>query len=448
MPEPKDRLRKAGIVLLLFIGIYIAGVQASQSDIWLIYSGYGIAYLGYLLLYCRRPRLTIAYVLLAGVALRLTLLWQMPQLSDDIYRFVWDGRLWHHGVSPYAHLPTALVDSDLEGIDRELLALLNSPDYYSIYPPASQLLYYLCSWPSWSIANTTMVLRCLHILIELAGAYYLWRLCSVSKGRQPSEAVWLTALYYLSPLVMVEGVGNLHHEPLTMTCVIASLYYWSQRRQVVAALYLGIGIGIKLIPLLLVPYLLLQSKGKERQRYLATLVLVLSCMSLPLLWSLDVAHFLGSVDLYFRRFEFNASIYYLLRYLGRAATGYNLIAYLGPLLALVPVIYACRLAWRERSRQVDVAAIARYGLLTLTLYYLCATTVHPWYIINLIPLALVAGYRYPLVWSALIPLTYINYSSIPYHEVLPIVAIEYGLLAVAIYYEVAYRQNSNQPAAS
>src|SRR5262249_4870269 len=45
------------------------------------------------------------FLLLCGGLLRATLLWRQPDLSDDVYRYLWDGRVARAGISPYAYAP-------------------------------------------------------------------------------------------------------------------------------------------------------------------------------------------------------------------------------------------------------------------------------------------------------------------------------------------------------
>ena len=70
------------------------------------------------------------------------------------------------------------------------------------------------------------------------------------------------------------------------------------------------------------------------------------------------------------------------------------------------------------------------------LYFAMATTVHPWYLTNLLVIAIFTTFRYPIVWSYLIFLSYATYQTNLYQENLWLVAIEYLIVLVVMIYEI------------
>jgi hypothetical protein len=170
-------------------------------------------------------------------------------------------------------------------------------------------------------------------------------------------------------------------------------------------------------------------------RYAGLMSLVLGGVFMPFLsWEL-FGNIGRSLDLYFHSFEFNASLYYVLRALGFWLVGYNLIAVLGTGLALGAGALILLLAWRERSPSVDT--LGSTVLLALTLYYLLATTVHPWYLTPLVALSCFAHYRYAIVWSALVVVSYAAYQTTAYSENLVLVALEYSIVLGILVREVS-----------
>jgi len=80
----------------------------------------------------------ILKIFLVGLVFRIAWLFGFPQLSDDVYRFIWDGNLIHQGINPYAYVPLEILNERLIPIGENVENLyyqLNSPHYYSIYPP-------------------------------------------------------------------------------------------------------------------------------------------------------------------------------------------------------------------------------------------------------------------------------------------------------------------------
>lgn len=133
-----------------------------------------------------------------------------------------------------------------------------------------------------------------------------------------------------------------------------------------------------------------------------------------------------SVRLWFSSFEFNASIYYIIRSIGLFIKGYNIIAVAGPALALLTIAGIASIWWiyiRKPGMDWSIAMLA-----VLTLYFLMSTTVHPWYIGSLLALAVVSGHIYPIIWSCLIFLSYSHYADGNSAENYWLIGIEYLIL--------------------
>ena len=91
------------------------------------------------------------FLVAAALLFRLSLLAVTPNLSDDYARFIWDGRLLAHGYNPYLYLPTHLVNTPtaaIAGLTDSLFQQLNSPRYFTVYPPLNQALFGLAVWLS------------------------------------------------------------------------------------------------------------------------------------------------------------------------------------------------------------------------------------------------------------------------------------------------------------
>ena len=78
---------------------------------------------------------------------RALFLFSIPNLSDDFYRFIWDGRLLASGNHPFAQLPVYYMDNNvsIQGINEDLFNKLNSPEYFTIYPALSQYVFWLAA---------------------------------------------------------------------------------------------------------------------------------------------------------------------------------------------------------------------------------------------------------------------------------------------------------------
>lgn len=383
------------------------------------------------------------FLFLSAVLFRLLLLFAVPQLSDDVYRFVWDGRLLAHGYNPYLYLPSQLLNTPIAaacGLDEWLFRRLNSPNYFTVYPPVNQALFGLGSYmapgilPDSLVANS-MWMRIPVILCEIGS---LWLMTKLLRrfGKSPNLAL----LYGLNPLVILELTGNLHFEAVMIFFSLLATWLCMQNRLVLSAGALALAIGTKLLPLLLLP-LIVRYLGWRKGIWYALLTGILTAALFTPFASVElVRNVLSSINLYFQKFEFNASVYYVLRAIGYWIKGYNAIERIGFWLSVTTTLSILWIAFRWRTVPVSVQLTA-----TLTLYFAFATTVHAWYITTLIAASVFTQFRYPAVWSALIPLSYYTYHTQPYEENLWLTAVEYSIVVVVLIVEIrTYRKHNKK----
>ncbi|TDB63747.1 hypothetical protein [Arundinibacter roseus] len=405
-------------------GWLLYGLQ--RTDTSLLLSLWGALFLLYALAFYYKAEQHFSLFLVAALVFRCVGLWSVPVLSDDVFRFIWDGRLLAQGHNPYMYLPSELVATDIAtqaGLTPELFQRLNSPAYYTVYPPLLQLWFWVSTLLTSSESATIFWLRLPLVLGEFASLWLLFQLLQ-KMGKNKQEVRRGTLLYALNPLVIVELIPNVHYEGLMICFVLACLYFYPNKNKIGSAFFLSLAVGVKLLPLIFLPTLI-PKENKFKALIYSSLVGVL--VLLPFLFFFDkfiIERFSTSLDLYFRTFEFNASLYYLLRKIGMWILGYNPIATLGPLLSLLSFSTILFLSFGQ------ILPINRYErlLLILTVYLFCATTVHPWYVVPLLALCVLGRFRFPLVWSVLLPLTYTAYQTPVFVEKSWVLVLEYALV--------------------
>ncbi|HEX2898531.1 MAG TPA: class I SAM-dependent methyltransferase, partial [Bacteroidia bacterium] len=198
---------------------------------------------------------------------------------------------------------------------------------------------------------------------------------------------------------VVELAGNCHFEALMIFFLLAAMWLLMKWGLLPAAPLLALSIGSKLLPVLIFPFLV------RRLGWWRTILfglLTLACC-LPMFWWMfsgdRLAHFGESLRLYFQHFEFNGGLYY--------ATKAVLGHWANRILPWVMVGLILLSALRERNRVWTGLPVA--AMLALTLYQLHSPVLHPWYVTPLVALAAMGHYRYPILWSFLLPFTYIAY---------------------------------------
>ena len=386
---------------LLVFGIGHVGYESTQQNFYNICLGYTIAFLGYFWLSRQVP--PVWSIILAAIVTRIILLPAFPTLSDDIYRYLWDGRLILEGTSPFAFTPTALLEIKPSIDTHRIYPLLNSPNYYSIYPPVSQFCFAMSAWLGSGLLSSTIILKGCILIIEGSG---LWAMFHLLKQNTPDYTKWFL-LYALNPLLIIEIYGNVHLEGLAIGFALLSLLALHSKHSVYAGVLLALAVGAKLIPIVLFPYMWQQSNKSERSIFAVSFIATSFVLFLPILLTLDIGNFLVSLDLYFRKFEFNASVYYLQRAIGQWISGYNLIQYIGPINALLVLWLALRM-WLQNQvlNPVDSLKPVQSAFFILLVFYLTTTTMHPWYAVYLIAFGVLIQNPVGVIWSSLIWLSY------------------------------------------
>jgi len=369
-----------------------------------------------------------------GLGFRLIGIVAIPSLSDDYFRFIWDGRLLSAGFNPFATRPEEWLDSPLFaqlGLG-DLYQNLNSPRYYSVYPPLSQLWFYAAAvLGRQELIYELFFLRVFMIGAEI-GSFLLLKKLLVLYQRP----IYTLAFYWLNPLIIIELTYNLHFEAVQIFFLLLTLYAIETQRAKTAAFALAAAAAAKLLPLIFAPLLWFRL-GFWRGFWFLSAVGLLFGASFAPFFNLELIAKLGSsVGLYFKNFEFNAAVYYLAREVGFWFYGNNQIAVLGRTLSLIALLLTI---WIAKKGQNPQAHLPELMLATLAGYYLFATTVHPWYAANLLAFAVLTGYKSPFLWSFMIFLTYKSYENADlYQENLYLVAIEYLSVGIYFCYEKQY----------
>ncbi|WP_420385184.1 hypothetical protein [Roseivirga sp.] len=426
MPKQNNWLNLA-FILSAALTIYIGYFVPRESTIELI-SAYTVLFASILIIF---RKLEVGEEQLAyywGMLLRVLLIASVPKLSDDIFRFVWDGRLLTALEDPYKHLPAYFLDKGISGVNQGLFDQLNSQEYYSIYPPLNQVIFFIGAlFSPNSIIWSTIIIRVVLLIFELGNIRLIQKLLSHYGLPQKYGLI-----YALNPLVILEVTGNLHFEAIMIFFLLQALWLYEQNKLHQSAMFFGLSVATKFIPLIALPLLIRKLGIKKTAVYGLIVVATLAVTFLPMINTAHVWAIWESMELYFQKFEFNGSIYYLARWYGFETEGHNIIAKSGKwmMYATFATIMIYSLLARKKSDW------PRQMVWVWLLYLLFATTVHPWYILPLLAVSAFSNIRFPLLWSYLIFLTYINYSGGVYQDRLDVVIIEYSALTLLVIAEI------------
>ncbi len=325
-------------------------------------------------------------ILLASIAFRMTLWPLRPTLSDDIFRYRFDGQVQSLGVNPYLARPDSPRYAALQ---IHSIRAIPGHEIRSIYPPLSELVF-RAAWrltPGPVAFKTAFVLADLAVLLMLAW----W----TRRGRARNFQL---AIYGWNPLVVVEFAASSHNDALALAATLgATLLLIIGPRKVVSTILLAAGVLAKAFPAVLVPLWLFRL-GWPRRGWIPALAaggFALAC-AWPYRSALPVV--LATFHQYESSFrDNNASIYAALVYLMHSHA-----------LALgLGVGLVAGLSFWAATRKLDPA---RAAFLIFGTILLVSPNCYPWYFTWVVPfLALVGASRYLVPWLMLTVLQFLSY---------------------------------------
>ncbi|MFQ5524760.1 MAG: glycosyltransferase 87 family protein [Thermoanaerobaculia bacterium] len=234
------------VLLVPYLGLAATGDLGSRLGVALACFGAALA----AMVWARRwqPVPSARVVILVATAMRLLLLPIQPSLSDDIYRYVWDGKVAGAGLNPYELSPDAPELASLRG---DIWLELDHRDVATVYPPLALTLFSIAARFPWPILAWKLIVT----IADLIACYFLCRLAATRKcGR--GGAIW----YAWNPLAVVETAGMGHVDALGVCFVLVAVWALAVKRDsTTAALAAAAGILSKLVPLILVPAWMRQS---------------------------------------------------------------------------------------------------------------------------------------------------------------------------------------------
>lgn len=355
---------------------------------------------------------TVRQLVVITIAVQLTGLLVFPLTSDDIYRYVWDGRVQLSGVDPYRFVP---LDPVLSWLRDDVLfppgrpPMINRPTVPTLYPPGAQAWFtaVAASVPSgWALA----ALRVGAAAAVVVTTVVLARLLGQDRGR--------SLVYGTNPLIMIEAANGGHVDALVGLAIAGLGWCAVRRRHWLAGLCLGLAASLKLVPLLLLPVFL----RRGRWRTSLTAVSVTAAGYLPHLLVVG-ALVLGYLPGYWTEEGYGAG--------GRFALLIWLPEQLRTPVALLLAAGLAVLAVVRSGREpVLVTCAWLYGA-----SFLVATPIYPWYALPLVVLAISARrWEWLAVWAA-------AYLAFVFDDLVAVQALGYGA-ALIIVSAVALRRRT------
>ncbi|MCB9684573.1 MAG: hypothetical protein H6738_04760 [Alphaproteobacteria bacterium] len=333
------------VPVLSAIGALTSWSAAGRSDVWKVLPIAAVWGLVAVLGGARMPRTSAAWVVAAAFLVRVPWVGSPPHLSDDLYRYLWEGLALSAGHDPFAVAP-----ADLGGLDDHLRSLVNHPELTSVYPPLALWWFRLLAvggTPAWAQLLTACVDAC------TAGVL-------LRASRRPAAA-WIYALH---PLPVLESACGAHID--VPAVFLAALAVLALRRDASAvALWATVaGAATKLFPVVMLPAVLRRLPPARAAVHLLAAGMATALLAVPLVHL--GPGLLSSARLYAGTWSFLGFAWpWLDPVLGGATR---------PVLVGIGALVVGTATWRARD-PLEVWAAAG------TAFVLLSPTVHPWYVL-------------------------------------------------------------------
>lgn len=341
---------------------------------------------------------------------RCTFLFSPPALSGDLHRYLWDGRVLLSGRNPYLEPPDSPA---LSAIRDEDYRLIEHKEVRTIYPPAAQILFAAGA----AAAPGVFGIKALLVLADLLGIAALRRLLAL-RGLPPLRVI----VYAWNPLAVSEVAWSGHIEPAGIACVVAAAVAIIQKRDLRSTLALTLAGLVKLLPFVLFVPL---ARSLRARAFLLPPILIAAAY-----WPFRAAGaslFSGFRE-YAAHWHGNDSIFSVARAVIafvdptpalKAAIAFvrARLAWSAPLDHLYPYVYPTPLAKAACALALVACAVAiarrtvdplRGCFLMTGAALLLSPTLHPWYLVWILPWLCLFPSRPWILLSGLAALAYAN----------------------------------------
>ena len=356
----------------------------------------------------------LVWVILLGLLVRISMFASTPILEDDYYRYLWDGGVVAKGFNPYQYAPRDILVG--ENIDlphhltelalqaKPILERINYPRLRTPYPPVSQCAFALAHMiHPWSMTAWRMVL----LFLDLVTLYLLFILL-----RDLNLPLQGLVIYWWNPLLINEIYNSGHMEVVLFPFLLGFVLLLIHRRYVYASGILGIAVGVRFWPALLLP-VVLRNHWREPKRVIPAVILFVG-LSIVMFLPFFQTHFDSGSGLraYASYWEMNDTLFMVLLWTVKFILGMNGHG-VGNAQIITRVVTAgilfMLILWIVKRDDQDRRETVRRCVLIIAALFLLSPTQFPWYALWMLPFLAVCPRTSLLILTALLPLYYVRF---------------------------------------
>lgn len=360
------------ILLILIVGGY--ALLFTLHSIWdhpleLSALLFTLAVIGFFLSHIIEKK-QIAFVIGVSIFLQMLFLF-LPDVHNDIYRYLWDSWLLQNNISPFEYTPFEVAQKFPELANVWYWKYLDFKELYSIYPGSSQIIWLLSQK---IINNSIIALRIVYLCLMLGITYFLHYFYQ-------KENISLKQLTFvlLSPIFLFEGMIGMHSEVIVVFFLLAYLYCEDKGFKSVSIILFTASIWTKLYPVLILPYILIKHKKQKWVKTGLTVLGVSILVTIPIMQKiLHIEHFLESLKRFFNLWIISPGIYELIYYFSSGITTKSVVLTKVITLSIV-MLTMIYLLIRNKKYSIEKSA-----LIVFTVYIITSSTVFAWYLMPLL----------------------------------------------------------------
>lgn len=371
----------------------------------------------------------LAWIIFTGLAARLIMLPTSAVLEDDWYRYLWDGAVTAEGFNPYAYNPADVMEKKPTVPDEliklaeesgEIIKNVNHPRVRTIYPPIAQIFFtasYLIA--PWKLLGWKIILLIGDLILLFFTIKILQKL---------ALPLTFSAIYWLNPIVLHEFFNAAHMDLFVLLFVLMSVYFLLKDKTIISTILLALAVGIKLWPLIIIPFIL-RKIWKDKKQVLTHLLLLgflVTAIFIPVfLAGLDDS--LGFIK-YAKSWENNSVFYESLRtFLNSIDNFFGLEISCVTCVTrwIVGLIITTLIIFLLRNKIRNNSDLFERILLVLAVLFLISPTQFPWYYTWIVPFLVLRPRLSFLIYPMLLPLYQLNYLSsyLIYVQHLPVIIL-------------------------
>jgi hypothetical protein len=342
-------------------------------------------------------RTTILIVVVFAALFRLAILFEPPRLSDDIYRYVWDGRVQAAGINPYRYVPAAPALSHLR--DAGVYEHVNRRDFApTIYPPLAQMIFLIATRAGESVVWMKVVM----VAFEMVALWAVARL--LASYNLPRQRILLASWH---PLLVWEIAGGGHLDAALICFVCLALLARRDGRDTLAGFLLACAALTKLFPVVLAPALYRRWGWRMPAAFVATFIAGYLPYS-----SVGLRGVAGYLPGYAAEEGLSSGARFYVLALARRLTGQEIPN--AAFVVFAVVVFAALAAWTLRDHDGSDRSFITRALVLATAFTLMLSPHYSWYFVwlvpflGIVPTALVAPLLYLTAANLVLYLTWLG----------------------------------------